>query len=249
VKPVVSIITPAFNANRTIAQAIESVQAQTFQNWEMLIVDDVSTDDTCAIVEKYVKVDGRIRLLRQRINGGPARTRNVALKVATGRYIAFLDSDDLWLPGKLERQLAFMAEKGAVLSYTLYRRFTGTSDQPGSLISLPRLFSYQRLLKNTGIAGCLTVIIDTEFTGPIEMPVVRSEDYALWLSLLRRGFVAQGLMEDLGRYRVSKSSVSSNKLKTACSVWNIYRDLEKLSVPYAAWCLGNYAWNAYRRNR
>ena len=246
--PVVSIITPAFNARRTVAQAIESVQAQTFPHWKMVIVDDLSTDDTCSIVEAYVKADSRIRLLRQRINGGPACARNAGLKVAVGRYVAFLDSDDYWLPAKLERQLSFMMANNAALSYTLYRRFADDIAEAGPLVSLPPSFTYEALLKNTGIA-CLTVMVDRELTGVIEFPLIRHEDYALWLTLLKRGLVAYGLLEDLARYRVSNSSVSGNKLKSASWVWNIYRDGEKLSLPHAAWCFGNYAWNAYRRNR
>lgn len=246
--PVVSIITPAFNARRTVAQAIESVQAQTFQQWEMVVVDDLSADDTCSIVETYVKADSRIRLLRQRINGGPACARNAGLKAAVGRYVAFLDSDDYWLPAKLDRQLSFMRANSAALSYTLYRRFADDIAETGPLVGLPSFFTYEALLKNTGIA-CLTVMIDRELAGVIEFPLIRHEDYALWLTLLKRGLVAYGLLEDLARYRVSNSSVSGNKLKSASWVWNIYRDSEKLSLPHAAWCFGNYAWNAYRRNR
>lgn len=244
----VSIITPAYNAALLISHAIESVQAQTFTDWEMLIVDDCSTDNTCDIVEHYALSDPRIHLIRQSENGGPAKARNTALKAASGRYIAFLDSDDLWLPEKLERQLVFMAEKDAAISYTLYRRFTDNKDQPGRVISLPESFNYLQLLKNTGIA-CLTVMIDTKITGPLEMQFVRHEDYALWLELLKRGLVAQGLMEDLARYRIAKTSVSGNKLRSVSWVWRIYRDVEKLSLLYASWCLLNYGWRAYRKHK
>ena len=246
--PVVSIITPAFNASRTIAQTIESVQAQTYQHWEMVIVDDLSADDTCDVVEKYMKEDSRIRLLRQRINGGPACARNASLKAAVGRYVAFLDSDDYWLSAKLERQLSFMMASNVAFSYTLYRRFVDNIEEAGPLVDLPTSFTYEALLKNTGIA-CLTVMVDRELAGVIEFPLIRHEDYSLWLTLLKRGLVAHGLLEDLARYRVSSSSVSGNKLKSATWVWSIYRDGEKLSLPHAAWCFGNYAWNAYRRNR
>src|SRR6185369_15345215 len=219
-KPSVSIITPAYNAALLIPQTIESAQSQTFRDWEMLIVDDCSTDDTCAVVERYAVSDPRIHLLRQPENGGTARARNAALKAASGRYIAFLDSDDKWLPEKLEHQLAFMAENGAAFSYTQYRRFSEESGYLGGVISVPRSFSYHQLLKNTGIA-CLTVMIDTKITGPLEMPLVRYEDSALWLKLLKRGIVAQGLMEDLARYRVSKASYSGNKFKAAFWVWRV----------------------------
>lgn len=244
----VSIITPAYNAAHLIAQAIESAQAQTFTEWEMLIVDDCSTDSTCSIVENYALSDPRIHLIRQLENGGPAEARNTALKAASGRYIAFLDSDDLWLPNKLTRQLAFMAEKNSAISYTLYRRFSDDKDYPSDIISLPTSFNYHQLLKNTGIA-CLTVMIDTKITGPLEMQLVRHEDFALWLKLLKRGIVAHGLMEDLARYRIAKTSVSGNKLRSVSWVWKIYRDIEKLRLPYAAWCLLNYGWRAYRKHK
>lgn len=246
-KPVVSIITPAFNASRTVGQAIQSAQVQSFRDWEMIVVDDCSTDDTCAVVEHYAKSDARIKLLRQPVNGGPARARNAALEVARGRYVAFLDSDDCWLPKKLERQLTFMVANNSGFSYTLYRRFTDDSEKTGPLVALPRTLSYGDLLKNTGIA-CLTAMIDRELVGPIEFQTIQHEDYALWLQLLKRGFVAHGIMEDLARYRVSNTSLSGNKLKSAVWVWSIYRNIEDLSLPHAAWCFVNYAWHGYRRN-
>jgi teichuronic acid biosynthesis glycosyltransferase TuaG len=245
-KPVVSIITPAFNSSKLIGQAIRSVQLQTFKNWEMIIVDDCSTDDTPAVVTRYAAEDSRIRLICRSENGGPARARNAALKSAKGRYIAFLDSDDLWLSKKLELQLAFMAEQNSAFSYTLYRRFTDDSAQPGRLVSLSQSFDYRSLLKNTGI-GCLTVMVDCELTGPIEMPLVRAEDYALWLGLVKRGFIAHGLQVDLARYRVAEGSVSGNKLKSASWVWFIYRNVEKLSISDAAWCFLNYVWKVLIR--
>lgn len=247
-KPVVSIITPVFNGAGVIWQAIESVQSQTFKDWEMIIVDDCSTDDTSAVVKQYAVSDSRIHLFSQVENGGPARARNSALRAATGRYIAFLDSDDLWLPRKLELQLAFMREKSAAITYTSYRRFTEDSEKPGHLISLSHSFDYRGLLKNTGIA-CLTVMVDQELTGSFEMPLVRHEDYALWLGLLKRGFVAHGLQLDLARYRVAQVSVSGNKFKSASWVWNIYRNVEHLSFPYAAWCFLNYGLNAYKKRK
>lgn len=242
----VSIITPAFNSGRTIEQTIRSVQGQTFQNWELIIVDDCSTDDTCAIVENFRSADRRIRLLRQHANGGPAQARNAALKVAAGRYVAFLDSDDYWLSEKLERQLSFMSERQIALSYTLYRRFRDGSISESALAQIPSVFTYRDLLKNTGIA-CLTVMIDTDRTGPVQFSTIKHEDYVLWLSLLKRGFVALGLMEDLARYRVSAGSVSGNKLQSAVWVWNIYRTVEKLNLPNATWCFLNYAWNSFKR--
>jgi len=245
-KPLVSIITPAFNAVDVVWQAIESVQSQTFLTWEMIIVDDCSTDNTCAVVKRYAASDSRIRLISQVENRGPAFARNVALSVAEGRYIAFLDCDDLWLSKKLELQLDFMEKNGFAISYTLYRRFTGDSEHPGRIVPLRQSFDYRSLLMNTGIA-CLTVIVDRKLTGYFEMPLVRHEDYALWLKLLRKGFVAHCLQLDLARYRVAQASVSGNKLKSASWVWNIYRNVEKLSFFNASFCFVGYAWNAYKK--
>lgn len=246
--PQISVITPAYNASHYISKAIESVQAQTFLYWEMIVVDDSSTDGTCEIVEKYAVMDSRIKLIRQTENGGPAKARNVALSVASSRYVAFLDCDDMWLPEKLAHQLLFMVERKIAFSYTLYRQFSDEPNYISGLVSLPISFNYNGLLKNTGIA-CLTVMIDTELTGPIRMESVRHEDYVLWLKLLKNQFIAYGLMEDLARYRISKTSVSGNKFKSATWVWKVYRDIERLNFLYAFWCLLNYGWRAYRKHR
>jgi teichuronic acid biosynthesis glycosyltransferase TuaG len=248
-KPIVSIITPAFNSAAFLWEAIESVQGQTFERWEMIVVDDCSTDDTCSVVIEYSKFDPRIRLLRQTENGGAARARNAALAAAEGRYIAFLDSDDVWLPRKLELQIAFMRDKTAALSYTLYRRFTANINKPSRLVLLNEFYTYSDLLKNTGIA-CLTVMLDRELTGVVRMlPLARSEDYALWLDILKRGFIAHGLQLDLARYRLSSDSVSSNKFKSALSVWHIFRNIENLHFLRSIWCFVNYVWNACFRRR
>lgn len=246
--PLISIVMPAYNAARTIRQSINSVQAQTFSDWELLVVDDCSIDETYSVVREYANLDKRINLIQQPKNAGPARARNTALHVAKGRYIAFLDSDDCWLSQKLDRQLRFMQERKAALSYTLYRRFTENIEDAGDLITVPASFNYKDLLKNTGIA-CLTVMIDREKCGFFEFQITRHEDYVLWLKLCRLGFGAEGLMEDLARYRVSSTSVSGNKLKSALWVWNVYRNVEKLNLLRATWCFSNYAWNAYTKNR
>lgn len=245
--PVVSIITPSYNSAPYIVDAIESVRSQSFELWEMIVVDDFSDDDTRRIVRGYVAIDHRIKLICQPKNCGPAKARNVALNIACGRYVAFLDSDDLWLPKKLELQLLFMKKRNIAFSYTLYRQFFNGHDQPGDCISLPPSFTYEELLKSTGIA-CLTVMIDTALTGPIRMEDVHHEDYVLWLKILKNKFVAYGLMDDLARYRVTKNSVSANKLKSAWWVWLIYRDIEGLNFFHASWCLFNYGWRAFRKH-
>lgn len=246
--PQVSIVTPAFNAGRLIGETIRSVQAQTTPDWEMLVVDDASTDGTALIAGSIAATDPRIRLIRQQRNTGPAQARQAALDAARGRYIAFLDSDDLWLPEKLERQTRFMRERSAVLTYTAYRRISEDGSKTGRLIQVPPSMTYHQLLKNT-VIPCLTVMIDRDKSGPLYMIDEPYDDYILWLTVLRRGFVSEGLREDLARYRMHKNSVSSRKLRSAKWVWNIQRNVQGLSLPDAIWCFAHYAWRAWWKRR
>ena len=242
----VSVITPAYRAGLVIGATIESVLQQTFADFEMLIVDDVSPDDTVDVVQRYAAGDSRIRLLQHRTNHGPAGARNTALSAASGRFVAFLDSDDLWLPEKLERHVRFMERHRPAVSYTQYRRIDGTGTPVSEVIDVPERLDYRSLLKNTAITTS-TVIVDRSATGPFQMPAVFYDDYACWLGFLKRNLVALGLREDLTRYRVLGGSYSRNKLRSAAQVWRIYRDVEQLSWPSAAWAFGHYAWNATRK--
>lgn len=244
----VSIITPAYNAARFVEATIRSAQSQSYPHWEMLIVDDCSKDDTCAVIERLAADDARIRLIRHEKNGGAAVARETALKAASGRYIAFLDSDDVWLPEKLTRQLAFMESTAAPLSYTSFRRISENGDSCGEPIAIPLSLTYRQLLGNTAIATS-TAIIDREKTGPFAITRTYYDDFALWLTVLKRGLVAHGLREDLMRYRVVNQSLSRNKSKSAMKVWRAYRDLEKLGVLASSWYFVNYAWNASRKYR
>lgn len=243
----VSIIMPAYRAAIYIGEAIESVQIQDVTEWELLVVDDGSPDNTADVVESYVLNDDRIHLIRQS-NRGPAMARQAAIDAATGRYVAFLDSDDCWLPGKLARQLEFMAERDAAVSFTRFCRISQDGSQVGHLVAIPDRLDYRGLLCNTALATS-TVIVDRERTGPFRMTNTYYDDYALWLDLLKRGHVAHGLQEDLMRYRVLGQSVSRNKGKSARMVWRTYREIERLSPPVAAWCFAHYALNAWRKYR
>lgn len=245
----VSIITPAYRAASYIEETVRSVQVQDIENWELLIVDDCSPDDSYTVIESYALHDSRIKLLRQEKNSGPALARQRALDMAQGRFIAFLDSDDYWLPGKLSRQLAFMQERDATISYTMFRRISEDNSRIGHLITIPDQLNYSQLLKNTAIATS-TVIVDREKTGPLTMQHTYYDDYALWLDILKRGFVAYGLQQDLMRYRVLGKSVSRNKGRSAYWVWRIYRDIERMGRVKSTWCFANYAahaWLKYRR--
>jgi teichuronic acid biosynthesis glycosyltransferase TuaG len=245
----VSILTPAYNVERYVAETIRSVQAQTVADWEMILVDDCSTDATASVIETFTS-DARIRLVRNEVNAGAAAARSRALQESRGRYVAFVDGDDVWLPEKLERQLEFMRTSGAGLSFTSLRRMSADGSRIGHIIPVPRALSYHQLLGNTAITTS-TVVLDREATGAFDfVDGYRNEDFIVWLTLLRRGVVARGLNEDLLRYRVLPRSLSRNKVRSVAAVWRIYREHQELSLPASAWYLANYAVRAawkYRR--
>lgn len=245
----VSIITPAYRAAAVIEETIASVQAQTYPNWEMLIAEDCGPDDTRAIVRKLALRDPRIRLIEPESNGGPAAARNHALASARGRWLAFLDSDDLWLPAKLERQIAFHKRcEGSVISFTGFRRISADGSRTGAYVSVPACLDYHQLLGNTAIATS-TVIVDRDISGEFRMQRTYYDDFACWLSLLRGGGTARGLDEDLMRYRVVSGSVSRNKGNSAWQVWKAYRTVEGLGLFASAWYFAQYALRAVAKYR
>jgi teichuronic acid biosynthesis glycosyltransferase TuaG len=243
----VSIITPAYQAGRFISETIASVRAQSYGNWELIVVDDHSSDGTNEIVARVAQDDTRVHLVRQAANLGPVEARDTAIKHSNGQFVAFLDSDDLWLPSKLERQLLFMRKKNAAISFTRFRRISEDGSCIGHLIPIPEKLSYGQLLRNTAMATS-TVVIDRQITGPFGMTRTACDDFALWLEIVSRGFASYGLDEDLMRYRVVSSSFSRNKRKYALKVWKTYRDIG-LSLPHAAWCFANYAGRAWLKYR
>jgi teichuronic acid biosynthesis glycosyltransferase TuaG len=242
----VSIIVPAYRAAAVVAATIESVIAQTHPHWEMLIADDCSPDNTREVVARWAERDSRVRLLALEKNGGPAAARNAGLAQARGRWIAFLDSDDLWLPTKLERSLAHARAHAAALVFTGYRRINHDGTATGGYINVPAKLGYSQLLGNTAIATS-TVLLDRELCGDVRMQPVYYDDFACWLGILKRGFVAYGLDEDLMRYRVMAQSVSRNKGRSAREVWKTYRQVEHLALVPSAWHFSRYACNALRK--
>lgn len=224
--PLVSIISPAYNASRTIDAAIRSVLAQTHVTWEMLIADDGSKDDTVAKVKDWAQQDARIKLFINAQNMGPARTRNRLIREAQGRYIAFLDTDDEWLPPKLEEQLALMAQSGAGICCSGYRRrFT---DKTIDLIPPSRL-TYRDLLKSNQIP-MLCAVIDRNQHPVIEFAIKGHEDYQLWLDLTRGGGECRCVQKILAIYSAGNAgSVSSNKRRAARWHWDILR---KEPIPF-----------------
>ncbi len=241
--PMVSVITPAYNSAGLIGQTIRSVRDQTYDRWEMIVVDDASTDHTAEVVARHAAEDPRIILITQTRNAGPPAARNRGLAEARSRYVAFLDHDDLWLPDKLRRQLEFMQRTGAALSYTGYGRMSEDGARCGGQIKVPPRLGYRQYLRNTAIA-MLTTMVDRERTGEVRFRDVPYDDFVMWLSLLKRGHIARGLQEDLARFRVVRGSLSSDKRRAAAWVWRTYRDIEGLSLLDSAWCLAGYALRA-----
>ena len=240
----VSIITPSFNSARFIKKCIDSVLSQTYADWELLIVDDCSKDNSKELLFNIEKKDPRVKVTFLDNNIGSAEARNIAIRQAKGKYIAFLDSDDLWEPQKLEKQISFMQTEDIAFSFSTYQPISEDGSKLYSIIHAPKIVTYSSYLKNT-IIGCLTVVIDREIAGDFEMPnISSSHDMALWLLIMKRGFDAYGLDENLARYRIVSASNTSSKWRVAKDVWKIYREVEKLSFLYSGWCFLNYAFNA-----
>lgn len=245
----VSIIVPVYNAGIYIEETIKMVCAQTRQNWELLLVDDCSSDDSRERIESCTpKGDDRIRLIKKPVNEGAARARNTGIREAEGRYIAFLDADDIWMPDKLEKELAFMKEKQAAFVFTAYEFGDENAVRTGKVVHVPPVLTYHQALSRT-VIFTTTVLLDTEKTGRelILMPAVKSEDTATWWKLLRSGFNAYGLDEVLAIYRRPARSLSSNKLEAIRRIWNLYRREEKLSFLYSCYNLIFWALRATLR--
>lgn len=220
--------------------------AQTYPHWEMIIVDDVSTDGCDEIVKDYAKRDDRIKYYRQKANAGAAQARNTAIGRAQGRYIAFLDSDDLWYEKKLEKQLAYMQEKHAAFCCSSCEIIDENGKSTGKVRHVSAKRSYQDLLKGNDIP-CLTVVIDRKVVDRIEMPRIPHEDYAAWLDILKTGITAYGIHEVLAKYRVNSHSLSGNKIQAAKWTWDIYRKQQRLGFFKSCHCFVHYFLAAVRK--
>lgn len=241
-KDLVSIIMPTYNCGAFIAETIRSVQAQTYTNWEIVIVDDCSTDDTKAVVDAFILEDDRIKYHCLEENSGAAVARTRAMAIAEGEYMAFLDSDDLWMPDKLERQLAFMKDNGYAFSCTAYEQIDEESNSLGRVIKTVKKTDYNRLLLDCPV-GNSSVMYHVGVMGKFEVPNIRKRnDDALWLQMLKKEKYIYGMPDVLMRYRIRKNSISSNKLKVVKYHWILYREIEHLNVFRSAfhifwWCV------------
>ncbi|MCM1303355.1 MAG: glycosyltransferase [Lachnospiraceae bacterium] len=246
----VSIIVPVYNVERFIVETMECVLAQTYPDWELLLVDDCSEDSTAALIHQCMERtgDSRIRLIRQPSNMGAANARNRGLAEARGRYIAYLDADDLWVPEKLEKEIAFMRERDAAFAFTGYEFADETGKGMGKVVHVPEMLTYRQALSNTTIFTT-TVMFDLERLSKdqLEMPVMKSEDTALWFRVLRSGVTAYGLDENLVKYRRPGKSLSSNKLEAIRRIWNLYRKAEGMNVISSAWHFCFWALRAVKR--
>lgn len=234
-----SVILPAYNNEETIAQAIESVIAQTSPDWELLAVDDCSTDGTRAILDGYAEKDSRVRVLSNPVNSGAGPSRNLGIGASSGRYIAFLDADDSWHPEKLGRQVAFMKERGCAASFTYYRRRASGEGLERRIIKAPAEVRYRQLLKSNWIPMS-SAMYDRSRAPELRMrPLRRRQDYLFWLDLLSSGGAACCLPECLMTYTVRPQSVSSNKLASVLATWRLYRRELGLAYPAAAYYFAN----------
>ena len=220
----VTIITTLYESGDYIAKTIESVRAQTYTEWELVITDDCSTDNEPAIVESYMAIDPRIRLFRLENNGGPGVARNNSIKNAKGQYIAFLDSDDAWMPDKLEKQLALMKKMGCGVVYSSYLT-CDANDRITGMVKCKSKIHYWRIVCDNAI-GFLTMMFDRKVTGDVLMPTIRKrQDWGLNIELLKRCRVAYGIKEPLAVYRIRKGSISRDKLTLVRYNISIYRDV------------------------
>lgn len=260
----VSIVMPAFNCEDYIAESVESIISQTYKNWELIIVDDCSIDGTGDIAVKYASKDKRIRLFSMERNSGPAVVRNKAIEKSRGQYIAFLDSDDIWMPRKLEVQIRMMQKRKLLFCFSSYTPFR-SRDLPLTIVRAPETIGYNRMLRGS-VIGCLTVVYDAsiigkryfsegrkEIAGTVYSKIINKlghEDYMLWLNILKDcedgnypGWSVLGINESLALYRLRQNSFSANKMKVAFYQWIIYRRCENLSLARSIFCFTNYMIN------
>ena len=238
----VSIITPVYNSQDYLEETILSVLNQTYSNWELLLIDDCSTDNSYEIIKKYLEKDKRIKYLKNDKNSGPAITRNRGIKEAKGEYIAFLDSDDLWYENKLERQINFMQTNNIVISHGDYEMIDENGKYLKSVNTKIEL-DYFNLLKENQIKTSFLILNHSKIKD-IYFPNIRHEDFACFLDILKKYKVKSvKLKEKVGKYRVLTKSLSGNKLKSAMWTWNIYRKYEKLNLFQSIYYFINYALN------
>ena len=233
-----------YNYGEYIEKAIKSVLDQTYENFELLIIDDGSIDNSINIVKGYVENDRRIKLIEKEKNQGAAIARNIGIKESVGRYIAFLDSDDLWMLTKLEDQIIFMKNNKAVLSYSSYEKIDEFGNHLNNVNIIKTTPTYHDLLKSNHI-GCLTAMIDLKLMNgeKLYMPKIKTRhDNGLWLSILMKGFKVIGNPKVLAKYRHRPGSISFSKVKSGYYQWKLYRHVEGINILSSIYYMIHWAW-------
>lgn len=236
----VSVIVPVYNAMDYLDETMQSILEQSYGDIEIICIDDMSSDGSREKILDYATKYDRVKPILLEKNMGVAEARNKGIEAARGRFIAFLDSDDLWLPEKIKKQVKFMKDNNYGFTFTSYRFIDSNSDKLNTIVHAKPVLTYNRLLKQNAIS-CLTVVIDRNIIGDISMPKIRHEDYAAWLKILKKGHKAYGLDEVLALYRKRQNSLSGNKLKAASWTWNILRNEEGIGLIRSAYYFCYYA--------
>ena len=236
-KPLVSIITPAFNSEKFIAETIRSVLNQTYENWEMIVVDDCSTDNTIAVINEFIHLDSRIQLFQLDKNSGTGIARNTALCKAKGRYVAFLDADDLWKPIKLEKQMDFLKANNLPFTFSFYECIDEEGDSLNKTVEAPINLSYRQLFF-CNYVGNLTGIYDVNFFGKIAIsPLRKRQDWTHWLTILKKITNAQAVPESLAFYRIRQNSISASKFDLIKHNFAVYRNFHGYNLGVSLLCM------------
>lgn len=245
IKPLVSVAMPLYNCENFVLDSVQSVLSQTYVNWELIIIDDKSTDHSYSIVKELADNEPRIQLHQLKSNKGAAEARNYAIELAQGKYIAFLDSDDLWLPEKLEKQIGLMEKENILLSHSSYC----TIDEQGrttGIFNAKEIVTYDDMLK-TSFIGTLTTVYNAKELGKYYFEKIGHEDYVMKLQMLKKVKFAEGIIEPLAKYRLVSNSLSRNKLKAASWQWRIYRKVENISMMKSLYYLIHYTYSGLNK--
>jgi len=245
----VSIVTPSFNSEKFIAETIASVQNQTHKNWEMIIVDDCSKDKTVEIVEEIIKSDSRIKLIKLEKNSGPAIARNSGIQAVSGKFMTFLDADDIWFPDFIENSIKTIQQQGIHFVFSSYRRSDEALNFIYSDFIVPEKATYHDILKTNSIS-CLTAFIDIEVLGKKFMPeVFKRQDMGLWLKYLKEIPFAYGIKEPKAIYRIRKNSLSRKKSDLLKYQWQFYRNVESLNVFQSCYYMAHWMYRGFLKYR
>lgn len=243
--PLVSVVTPCYNAEATIANTIESVLTQSYPNWEMLIIDDASSDRSAEIIHSFVLKDSRIRYFRtDRPSGSPSLPRNIGIDNSKGKYIAFLDADDIWIYNKLEKQIQFIENNNYSFVYSDYEKMNYLGIRNNRMIKMPPYSTFWDVIETCTIP-CLTVLMTRDIIGNTRFKQIPKEDFAFWLDILKKGVNAYNVGEVLAIYREQQQSRSSNKLKMIRNQWTVLRKIEGVKPVVASYFMLQYLFHGF----